>query len=389
MLFLFLFAILTGIGSYIYTRFLVGLLENEEREKVELWAEATRLVALADSSQNIELLSSIIGNNNTIPVILTDDNDSIISAVNFEGIRGKASDTSASAVSFENADLRAKTYLRRQLEKIKKQNNPINIDLGMGYSNHIYFKDSIILTQLTFYPYIQLAIIMLFILVAFLAFSSTRKAEYNQVWVGMSKETAHQLGTPTSSLAGWVEVLQHKYPDLSITREIALDVERLEKITERFSRIGYQPAMNTENIIPVLNATIDYLKSRTSSKIRFTLKYNRDLMVNIPVNRALFEWVIENVSKNAIDAMEGAGEIIYQLAENEKNVIIDISDTGKGIPKNAFKKIFTPGYTTKQRGWGLGLSLAKRIVEEFHSGRIYVRQSEIGKGSCIRMILNR
>lgn len=389
MLFLLLFAILIGTGSNIYTRFLVGLLENEEREKVELWAEATRLLALADSSQNIELPSSIIDNNNTIPVILTDDNDTIISAVNFKGLRGTGTGSTSSVVSFENAQVKDRIYLRKQLEKIKKQSSPIDIDLGMGYSNHIYFKDSIILTQLTFYPYIQLAIILLFILVAFLAFRSTRKAEYNQVWVGMSKETAHQLGTPTSSLAGWVEVLQHKYPDLPVTREISLDVERLEKITERFSRIGYRPSLGMENITAVVNGTVQYLKSRTSSKIRFVLKYDTEKEINIPMNKALLEWVIENVSKNAIDAMEGSGEITYLIIETDKNLILDISDTGKGIPKNAFKKIFTAGYTTKQRGWGLGLSLAKRIIEEFHSGRIYVRQSELGKGSCIRMILNR
>lgn len=389
MLFLFLFAIMTGVGSNIYTRFLVGLLENEEREKVELWAEATRLLALADSSQNIELPSSIIDDNNTIPVILTDDNDSILSAVNFEGLRGTSAESPSSVISFDQAVTKDKIYLRKQLSKIRKQSDPINIDLGAGYSNHIYFKDSIILTQLTFYPYIQLGIILLFILVAWLAFRSTRKAEYNQVWVGMSKETAHQLGTPTSSLAGWVEVLQHKYPELPVTREIALDVERLEKITERFSRIGHKPVLTPEDIVPVIDATIGYLKKRTSSKIRFTSNYDRDKELIVPMNRALIEWVIENVSKNAIDAMEGAGEITYHILETDKSLIVDISDTGKGIPKKSYKKIFNPGYTTKQRGWGLGLSLAKRIIEEFHSGKIYVRQSEVGKGSCIRMILNR
>ena len=389
MLFLLLFAITTGIGSYIYTRFLVSLLENEEKQKVELWAEATRLLALADSSQNIELLSFIIDNNNTIPVILTDENDSILGAVNFKGLKDHKNEIAGSVISFEDASFKDRSYLRNQLEKIKKQSSPINIDLGRGHSDQIYYKDSIILTQLIYYPYIQLGLILLFILVAFLAFRSTRKAEYNQVWVGMSKETAHQLGTPTSSLAGWVEILQQKYPDVSVTREIALDVERLEKITERFSGIGYKPALNTENLIPVLNGTVDYLKSRTSSKIKFILNYSREGKICLPMNRALLEWVIENVSKNAIDAMEGHGEITYQVMEADRTVIIDISDTGKGIPGNAFKKIFTAGYTTKQRGWGLGLSLAKRIIEEFHSGRIYVRHSEIGKGSCIRMVLNR
>jgi signal transduction histidine kinase len=234
-----------------------------------------------------------------------------------------------------------------------------------------------------------MGIILLFILVAFLAFSSSRKAEYNQVWVSMSKETAHQLGTPTSSLAGWVEVLQHKYPSVTVTKEISLDVERLEKITERFSRIGSKPSLNRENFTGIISGTVDYLKLRSSSKIIFRTEFNKDSEIVVPLNKSLIEWVIENISKNAIDAMEGCGEIIYKVAETEKNVTLDISDTGRGIPGRSFKKIFSPGYTTKQRGWGLGLSLAKRIVEEFHSGRIYVRHSEIGKGTCMRIILNK
>jgi anti-sigma regulatory factor (Ser/Thr protein kinase) len=372
MLLLFLFAILTGLGSLIYTRYLVGILKDEERKKVELWAESTRLIAIADSSQNIEFLYSIIENNNTIPVILTDENDSIISSGNFD-----------------NARLRDADYLKSQLAKIKKKNNPIFIDLGNDHRNLIYYKDSIILTQLNYYPYVQTGIIVLFILFAFLAFSSSRKADDNQVWVSMSKETAHQLGTPTSSLAGWVEILHHKYPEITLTKEISLDVDRLEKITERFSRIGAKPALARENIISIITGTVDYLKSRTSSRVKYRFGFDPSGEIIIPVNSALLEWVFENISKNAIDSMEGNGEIIYTISETEKNIMIDISDTGKGIPKRSFKKIFNPGYTTKQRGWGLGLSLARRIIEEFHKGKIYVRHSEPGKGSCIRIILNK
>jgi signal transduction histidine kinase len=371
MLFLFLFAILTGLGSLVYTRFLVNILKAEERIKVEQWAEATRLIAMPDSSHT-EFLSSIIENNISVPAILTDGTDAIIDAKNFDEIR-----------------TRDPKYLSSQLEKIKKKTRPIIIDYGNGYINLIYYKDSIILTQLNYYPYVQLGIILLFILVAYLAFSSSRKAEENQVWVGLSKETAHQLGTPTSSLAGWIEMLQHKYPQLSISRELALDVERLEKITERFSKIGSKPVLVNGNIIDIISRTIDYLKSRTSSKIRFKTEFDSNDKIEVPLNSALFEWVIENISKNAIDAMEGDGEINIRVTETEKNVLIDITDTGKGIPKSSFKKIFTPGYTTKQRGWGLGLSLTKRIVEEFHKGRIFVRHSELGKGSCIRIVLNR
>jgi signal transduction histidine kinase len=372
MLILFLFAILTGLGSLVYTRYLVGILKAEERKKVEQWAEATRLVILADSSQNIDFLYSIIETNTTIPVILTNEADSIISSGNFDEAR-----------------MRDPLYLRTQLEKIRKKNNPIVFDLGGNHANLIYYKDSIILTQLNYYPYVQMGIIVLFILVAYLAFSSSRKAESNQVWLSMSRETAHQLGTPASSLAGWVEILQNKYPEISLSKEIALDVDRLEKITERFSRIGSKPVLNNENIIAIILRTVDYIKSRTSSKVRFLTDFDLSKEAFVPVNAALFEWVIENVCKNAIDAMEGSGEISINVSETEKSVMIDIYDTGKGIPKWAFKKIFNPGYTTKQRGWGLGLSLARRIVEEFHKGRIYVRHSEVEKGSCIRIILNK
>jgi signal transduction histidine kinase len=372
MLSLFLFAILTGLGSLIYTRYLVGILKAEERKKVEQWAEATRLITEADSSQNIEFLSSIIETNRTIPAILTDGSGNIISSVNFDLSR-----------------IRDPLYLSSQLEKMKKKNNPIVVDLGEDQTDLIYYKDSIILAQLNFYPYIQSGIIILFILVAFFAFSSSRRAENNQVWLSMSRETAHQLGTPTSSLAGWVEILQNKHPEVSLTREIALDVERLEKITERFSRIGSRPLLVNENIIALISRTVEYLKSRTSSKVRFLRDYDESREVIVPLNAALFEWVIENICKNAIDAIEGSGDIKINVSETEKNVLVDIQDTGRGIPKGAFKKIFNPGYTTKQRGWGLGLSLAKRIVEEFHNGRIYVKYSEASRGSCIRIVMNK
>ena len=371
-LLLLLFAICIGMGSLIYTRNLVRKLKVEERENVRMWAEATSLISVADTTQDVEFLSSVIDNNNTVPVILADESDSIISARNFDAEKMKDPE-----------------YLNKVLHKIKEENKPIMIKLEGKHFNRIYYKDSTILTMLIYYPYIQLAIIILFILVSYLAFSSSRKAEQNQVWVGMSKETAHQLGTPTSSLAGWIEVLQHRHPEVKITRELALDVERLEKVTERFSRIGSKPSLSNENIVPIIIRTIDYLKSRTSSKVRFSFDYDPQKAVIIPVNPALFEWVIENVLKNAIDSMEGSGDLKLRLTLSGKNIIIDIEDTGKGMPKSAFKKIFNPGFTTKQRGWGLGLSLAKRIIEEYHRGRIFVRNSELEKGSCIRIILNK
>ena len=371
-LFLLLIAVLVGMGSLIYTESLVSKLKVEERRNVQLWAEATRLISLPDTSQNVEFLSTIIENNNTVPVILTDESDSIISVRNFD--------------AHKSGDYR---YIKEQLEKIKERNKPIVNNLEKGHYNLIYYKDSIILTMLIYYPYIQLGIIIFFILVSYLAFRSSRKAEQNQVWVGMSKETAHQLGTPTSSLAGWIEILEQKHPGISITKELALDVQRLEKITERFSRIGSKPVINSDNIIEIISRTVNYLKLRTSSKVKIITDYNPDEKVVVPVNAALFEWVIENVFKNAVDSMEGSGEITVRITETERHALIDISDTGKGIPKSAFKKIFNPGFTTKQRGWGLGLSLAKRIIEEYHNGKIFVRHSEVGKGSCIRIVMNR
>jgi signal transduction histidine kinase len=370
--FLLLFAVLIGMGSLVYTESLVRKLKTEERKNVQLWAEATRLLSLPDTTQNVEFLSTIIENNTTVPVILTDESDSIISTRNFES--GKTNDYK---------------YIRRELERIKEENKPIVNNLENGHFNLIYYKDSIILTMLIYYPYIQLAIIVLFILVSYVAFRSSRKAQQNQVWVGMSKETAHQLGTPTSSLAGWIEILQNKYPEIPITSELARDVERLEKVTERFSRIGSKPSLTNENIVIIITRTIDYLKSRASSKVKFIYDYDTNNEVLVPVNPALFEWVIENVSKNAIDAMEGSGSITIKIAETDKAALIDISDTGKGIPKSAFNKIFHPGFTTKKRGWGLGLSLARRIVEEYHHGKIFVRHSEVGKGSTIRIAMNK
>jgi len=367
------FAVIIGLFSLLYTQNLVKSLKTEERKKVELWAEATRqLINSSDSSEYLVFLSSINENNNTIPVIWTDGSDNIISARNFDPVKIK--------------DLR---FLKMELERIKGKNKPIIINLGDGQIQRIYYRESIILRKLTYYPYVQLSIIILFIIVSYMAFSSSRKAEQNQVWVGMSKETAHQLGTPTSSLAGWIEILQIKHPEISITEELSRDLARLEKVAERFSKIGSRPDLEQENIITVINQTLDYLRSRTSSKAVINTDSGSLKEVLIPINSALFSWVIENVCKNAVDAITGQGEISIRISENEQVAFIDISDNGKGIPKSAYKKIFKPGYTTKQTGWGLGLSLAKRIIEEYHDGKIFVRHSEVGKGSCIRIVMKK
>jgi nitrogen-specific signal transduction histidine kinase len=367
------FAVIIGLFSLLYTQKLVKSLKSEERKKVELWAEATRqLIISPDTSGYLAFLSSINENNNTIPVIWTDGSDNIISARNFDPAR-----------------LKDQAFLKKELMRMKEKNAPIIIEFDDGQIQRIYFRESIILRKLTYYPYVQLSIIILFILVSYMAFSSSRKAEQNQVWVGMSKETAHQLGTPTSSLAGWIEILQIKHPEITITEELARDLSRLEKVTERFSKIGSKPDITKENIIAVISQTTDYLKSRTSSKVVINIQTGGLKEVIIPINSALFSWVIENVCKNAVDAITGNGEIIIRISENEQTAFIDIYDNGKGIPKSAMKKIFKPGYTTKKTGWGLGLSLAKRIIEEYHDGKIFVRHSEVGKGSCIRIAMKK
>jgi anti-sigma regulatory factor (Ser/Thr protein kinase) len=370
---LLVFAVIIGLFSLSYTNNLVKSLKTEERKKIELWADAERqIIITSDTSQNLAFLFSIIEINSTVPIILTDGNDSIISARNFDPARIK--------------DVK---FLKSRLARMKEKGKPIINDFGDGHFNLIYYSDSTILIKLIYYPFVQLSVIILFIIVSYLAFSSSRKAEQNQVWVGMSKETAHQLGTPTSSLAGWIEILQMKHPEITITEELARDLARLEKITERFSKIGSRPDLSPGNIVMVINQTIEYLKSRTSSKINIIADYDPSVEILIPVNAALFSWVIENICKNAVDATEGNGEIKIGLSDSQEHTIIDITDNGKGIPKSAFKKIFKPGYTTKERGWGLGLSLAKRIIEDYHNGKISVKYSEPGKGTCIRIVMKK
>lgn len=370
---LLVFAVIIGLFSLLYTQNLIRNLKSEEKKKAELWAESMRrLINSPDSGQYLDFLTSIIENNTNVPVILADGTDTIISVTNIDP-----------------AKIHDKKFLKQELARMKEKNHPIIIDVGNGKINRIYYRESIILRKLTYYPYIQLSVIILFIMVSYLAFSSSRKAEQNQVWVGMSKETAHQLGTPTSSLAGWIEILQIKHPEITITEELSRDLERLEKVAERFSKIGSRPDLTDENIIAVINQTLDYLKSRTSSKVIINTDSGSLKELILPINSALFSWVIENVCKNAVDAITGDGEINIRITENEQFGYVDISDNGKGIPKSAYKKIFKPGYTTKKTGWGLGLSLAKRIIEEYHDGKIFVRHSEVGTGSSIRIAMKK
>ncbi|MGI8891885.1 MAG: sensor histidine kinase [Bacteroidia bacterium] len=365
-------AFFIGAASLWYTNRLVDRLSEEERKKVELWAQGTReLATMTDDGGPIGFIFEVITNNNTVPVILVNEKDEIISFRNLDSLKSQEP-----------------KYLKEQLTRMKEESPPIIIELPNGQENYIYYRESLLLTQLRFYPYFQLGVIALFLLVSYLAFSASRKAEQNQVWVGMAKETAHQLGTPLSSLMAWVEYLKLKAdPEDKYIVEVEKDIYRLNTITERFSKIGAAPALKRENLVQVLQHSVDYMRSRVSAKLIMKLISSETKDILVPMNAPLFEWVIENLLKNAIDAMKGIGSITLNLSENNQQAIIDISDTGSGLSKSQFKTIFKPGFTTKSRGWGLGLSLSKRIIEEYHGGQIFVKSSHPGKGTTFRIIL--
>jgi two-component system, sporulation sensor kinase D len=368
---LFFSAVIIGVGSLWYTNRLVEKLANEERKKVELWAKATNLIANYDlSTESLSFMIEVIQNNETVPVIIVDEKDSIRFYRNID-----------------SAKINNPVYVKRFLEKLKSDSTVISIDLGNNRKQYLYYDRSIILTKLTYYPFVQLSVILLFIFVAYLAFNSSRKAEQNQVWVGLSKETAHQLGTPISSLMAWKEILKLKSTDVQLISELEKDVTRLEKITDRFSKIGSKPRLKPEDVNIVIESAVEYLKTRSSKNIEYSTDTS-DVPVIVPLNVPLFEWVLENICKNAMDAIDGKGKIQISVTDNGKFVFIDITDNGKGIPRSKHNTIFKPGYTTKERGWGLGLSLTKRIVEEYHGGKIFVSASEPGKGTTFRIILN-
>lgn len=368
---LFVIAIGIGIFSLWYTHQLVQKLAKEEEKKVLLWANATKQLIKAEG--DFTFLLDIIKDNETIPVILVDDAGSIIAHRNLDSIKVEQPE-----------------YLQHELALMKEEHEsiPILYDETNKRFNYLYYKNSIILAQLKRYPYYQLTVIGIFIIVAYLAFSSSRRAEQNQVWVGMSKETAHQLGTPISSLMGWINLIREteKSDQEDLLLELEKDVKRLELITERFSKIGSAPKLDIEVIDDVLQDSINYLQVRTSNRVRFKLVRNEDELT-AQMNVPLFEWVIENICKNAIDAMNGEGSITMATQAEGDSVIIDITDTGKGISPSKLKTVFKPGYTTKKRGWGLGLSLAKRIIEDYHRGKIVVKSSEVNKGTTFRITL--
>ena len=376
-------AVLIGVASLLYTNWLTSKMANEERKKVELWAEATKGIidnSIHVNSPEMESLQTrylnfllmVTENNSTIPIIIVEPDGTYNTDFNIH-----------------YREEHKEEVLARELHKMKDYADPIEIKLDEEQSLLLYHRESSILRNLRLYPIIQLIVIIIFIVVAYFAFLATNRAEQNQVWVGMSKETAHQLGTPISSLMAWIELLKLKDVDENLIQELERDTARLERITERFSKIGSKPELLRMNIVEVVNSALSYLKTRTSTKVIFEQNYETDAMIDVPLNAALFSWVIENICKNAIDAMANDGKISIDLKDKGKEVMIDITDTGCGVPKSNQKTIFQPGFSTKKRGWGLGLSLAKRIVEIYHSGKIFIKWSEVGKGTTFRIILQK
>ena len=370
--YIFIFAaILIAIVSVVVSDILIKDLAREEREKIEVWAEATRVVTSEEPSLNMNLILKIIQGNTTIPVLLCNDRDSVLTYKNIE-----------------LPETGAESFLQQKLKEFKNKNVPIAVDMEDGTFQYLYYDDSTNLKRLLVYPYAQLSVMAVFILIAFLALASTKKAEQNKVWVGLSKETAHQLGTPISSLIAWIEYLKTKDVDAYLLNEMDKDVKRLETIAERFSKIGSNPDPVPVNICDSIRSALDYMGTRISSKVHIHLELPEHPVL-VLMNGSLFAWVIENLTKNAVDAMGGQGKITYTLEEKGDKVRIDVTDTGRGILKSKFKTVFNPGYTTKKRGWGLGLSLVKRIVESYHGGKIYVRWSEMGKGTTFRIELRK
>ena len=364
-------AVVIAIASVFVSDLLIKDLAREERQKIEVWAEATRVVTSEDPSLNMKLILQIIQGNTSIPVMLCNEQDSVM---NYKNI--------------ELPEKNVEGFLYQKAQELKKKNQPIPIDMEDGTFQYLYYDDSINLKRLLIYPYAQLSVMAVFILIAFLALTSTKRAEQNKVWVGLSKETAHQLGTPISSLIAWVEYLKMKEVDPSLLEEMEKDVKRLETIADRFSKIGSQPEPVPLDIRDSIRAALNYMETRISSKVKITVEAPEEPVI-VLMNDSLFAWVVENLCKNAVDAMGGQGDIRFHIEEKAKKVYIDVSDTGKGILKSKFKTVFNPGYTTKKRGWGLGLSLVKRIIESYHGGKIYVKNSEIGKGTTFRIELNR
>lgn len=368
-----------------YSDSLVRDLSKQERERMQIWADATReLVNPQDpdnpTSANVDFLLAIIERNRTIPVLLTDDSGEIIMQRNFS-----LPEPTDSLAPFSLSDVN-RSYLVKKLDKLRNSSNVIQIEMGDGVRQWLYYEDSKVLKSLSFYPYVQVLVLLAFVLIVYYAVSSTKRAEQNKVWVGLSKETAHQLGTPISSLMAWMELLEESGVSSETVAEMNKDVKRLSTIASRFSKIGSRPSMEDADVNETVRRAADYMATRISRRIKLTVVSNPEPLI-VTLSPPLTEWVMENLIKNAVDAMEGSGSITVTVRQEKNKAVIDIADTGKGIARKNQKAIFNPGFTTKSRGWGLGLTLTKRIIEDYHRGLIYVKKSEIGVGTTFSIEL--
>lgn len=366
-------AIVIAVTSLIISNIFVKDLAKEERNKMEIWADAMRSFNMADETTDLGLVLKVMNDNNTIPVIVL-DNKGLVQICRNVDVGNRSEKDSVAYVSHLGKRLYdAGRFIRISMDDTNKK----------AYVD-VCYDDSTILKRLAYYPYVQLGVVLIFVVVAIFALLTSKKAEQNKVWVGLSKETAHQLGTPISSLMAWTEILNENYPDDDLIPEMDKDVKRLQLIADRFSKIGSLPEPVPSSLSDVVDHVIDYMDRRTSSKVLMTKKFpQNDIIVNL--NASLFEWVIENLCKNAVDAMEGEGHITIEVLDLPGKAVIEVTDDGKGIRKKDISSVFKPGFTTKKRGWGLGLSLAKRIVEEYHHGRIFVKRSEVGVGTTFRI----
>ncbi len=371
-------AVVIAVASLFVSHYLVRDLYSEERNKMEIWAEAMRSLSMADENTDLNLVLKVIEENKMIPIVVMDHHNEATEFRNIELHGRDYKDSLANATK-----LGREMMASGQVIKINLATDDSGED---GDFINVCYDDSVMLKRLSSWPFVQLGVVMVFVVIAIFALLTSKRAEQNKVWVGLSKETAHQLGTPISSLMAWTEILKDNYPDDDLLPEMDKDVQRLQLIADRFSKIGSIPETVPSSLTDVMNHVVDYMNRRTSAKVKMVRDFPQgDIIVKI--NASLFEWVIENLCKNAVDAMGGAGTITLHMKEAGDKVVVDVSDTGKGIRKKDIRNVFTPGFTTKKRGWGLGLSLAKRIVEEYHKGKIFVKSSELGKGTTFRIEL--
>ena len=358
-----------------FSNTLVKDLAKQERERMEIWADATRELVTSNDA-NVDFLLSIIEGNRTIPVLLVDDEENIIEQRNFK--LPEPADTAKMLDEYSQVN---KDFLAQKLQKLRNSSNKIEIEIDKDTHQTLYYEDSNVLRRLAYYPYIQLAVMLLFLGIAYFALISVKRAEQNRVWVGLSKETAHQLGTPISSLMAWTQMLESMGIDKEIITDMDTDVHRLSVIADRFSKIGSMPDKELTFINEAVESSLAYMRTRIPKHVALTVHTDEEKNCGVMLCQSLFEWVMENLTKNAVDAMEGKGSIDIVVTSDDKHAHLYIKDTGKGIARKNFKNVFNPGFTTKKRGWGLGLTLVKRIIEEYHGGKIYVKESEVGKGT--------